>query len=264
MRELAPLDARNISAALRDAMELEVHDALTSTNDRALELVRAGRRSPLAILAETQTAGRGRQGRHWQSPQGQAFCLTLLWPFAGAVRLEGLSLVAGAVLAEVIGQQGLAGVRIKWPNDLYVGGRKLGGVLVELAGNLMENPVAVIGIGINARLGDEAKKVIDQPVTDWVAETGGAPDRNRLAAGILNELAKALPVFATGGFAPFRARWLAHDLCIGHGILLRQDARWQQVSAIGVADDGSLVVRDGERSWQVHGGEVSVRINAEQ
>ena len=253
------LDQTSIESALSRAMTLEVHDDLTSTNDRGLELARTACVQPAAILAERQSAGRGRLGRQWESPLGHNLYLTLVWPFAAGAQLQGLSLVVGLVLAETLAQLGLDGVGIKWPNDIHVRRRKLGGILVELAGDLESRPIAVIGMGVNGWLGDELAGRIGQPVTDWLTETGQVLDRNRLAAALLAGLQQALPLFAQQGFAAFHARWQAYDLCAGQSLWLLQGNARTQVTALGVADDGSLRVQGAAGEQRVYGGEVSIR-----
>lgn len=253
------LDAAQITAALAAGMEVEVHDALTSTNDRALVLARSNPVQPTAILAEQQSAGRGRLGRRWESPLGHNLYVTLVWPFAAGVPLQGLSLVVGLVLAEALTALGLNGVGIKWPNDIHVQRRKLGGILVELAGDLEACPIAVIGVGVNGWLGQALSARIDQPVTDWLAETGQVLDRNRLAGLLLAGLQRALPLFARAGFTAFRERWQAYDLCAHQALWLVQGNKRTAVTALGVADDGSLRVLAGATEQRVYGGEVSIR-----
>lgn len=253
------LDRAAIEADLTPAMALEVHDEITSTNDRGLTLARDACAQPVAVLAERQSAGRGRLGRHWESPLGHNLYLTLVWPFAAGAQLQGLSLVVGLVLAETLAQLGLAGVGIKWPNDIHVRRRKLGGILVELAGDLEARPIAVIGLGVNGWLGDELASRIDQLATDWLTETGQTLDRNRLAAALLAGLQQALPLFARQGFAAFHERWQAYDLCAGQSLWLLQGGARTQVTALGVADDGSLKVADAGGERRVYGGEVSIR-----
>lgn len=249
-----------VIAALLDApLALEVHDELASTNDRGLELARSAAVQPVAILAERQSAGRGRLGRRWESPLGHNLYLTLVWPFTAGVQLQGLSLVVGLVLAETLTQLGLRDAGIKWPNDLHVRRRKLGGILLELSGDLEARPIAVIGVGVNGWLGDELAGRIDQPATDWLTEVGQPLDRNRLAGLLLHGLQQALPLFAASGFAAFRARWQAFDLCAGQSLWLVQGQARRQVRALGVADDGALRVEHDQQEQSVYGGEVSIR-----
>lgn len=257
---LSLLDEAALRAELRQPLALEIYDELSSTNDRGLDCARHNNSvDALAILAERQTAGRGRLGRCWQSPLGQNLYVTLVWPFAGGVQLAGLSLVVGLVLAETLSANGLVGAGVKWPNDIHVKRRKLAGILVELAGNLELSPVAVIGIGVNGQLSEAALGAIDQPATDWVTETGMAMDRSRVAGQLLANLQTALAVFAAQGFSTFEARWNHYDICRGQALWLHRQGKKQAVEALGVGDDGSLrVLRDGQEEW-LHGGEVSIR-----
>lgn len=254
------LDESVLRSRLSEPLELELAEVLTSTNDRGLEAARSGPTQPLAVLAEHQTAGRGRLGRRWQSPFGSNLYLSLVWPLPAGTRLQGLSLVVGVLLAELLAERGVSQVGIKWPNDIYVGRRKLAGILVELAGNLESDPVAVIGVGVNGYLGQELAASIDQPVTDWLTLTGEPLERNRLAADLLAALQAELPRFVAQGFAAFRKRWQPYDLCCGQPLWLQQGSRCEAVDACGVDADGGLLVEaaDGSRR-SLYGGEVSIR-----
>ncbi|HEX7025963.1 MAG TPA: biotin--[acetyl-CoA-carboxylase] ligase, partial [Gammaproteobacteria bacterium] len=165
-----PLDSGVIRLALSsshaDALELIVLDETDSTNGHLL--ARAVQRPPhvLVCLAEQQTAGRGRRGRSWQSPYGTSLALSLMWRFeAGAAALAGLSLATGVVVAESLEQAGAAGLQLKWPNDLVWQGRKLGGILLEVAGDVTGPCYVVIGIGLNiaTETGHAAMQSVDQP-----------------------------------------------------------------------------------------------------
>src|SRR5690606_9561910 len=112
---------------------LHLYDSLDSTNAEALRLLQAQTAIPLVVLAEAQTAGRGRRGRTWVSPAAQNLYLSLAYRITGGMQqLSGLSLVAGLAVKDALHRIGIAGVGLKWPNDVYVGGKKIAGVLLEL------------------------------------------------------------------------------------------------------------------------------------
>ncbi|WP_111658278.1 bifunctional biotin--[acetyl-CoA-carboxylase] ligase/biotin operon repressor BirA [Isoalcanivorax indicus] len=261
------LDAEGLRAAMAaaggnpQALSLHLLDATDSTNADALALSREGLRQPLAVLAEYQRAGRGRRGRAWQSPYGRNLYLSYAESFSGgAAALDGLSLVVGVVVADVLAGAGLAErVQLKWPNDIWVGGRKLGGILVELAGDMDGVCVPVIGIGINGHLSAAAAGAIDQPWTDLARELGGAPDRSGLAGALLAGLQRALATFRQQGFAPFRAAWQQYDCCAGEYVTVQLGERRITGRACGVTAQGALLVDVEGTLQQFHGGEVSVR-----
>jgi len=243
---------------------LDVAWSLDSTNSE-LQRRPPPLRGAAVLLAERQTAGRGRLGRTWASPLGAQVCLSLRRGFQGGLaRLGGLSLVAGVAVAEAVRGLGLAAVGLKWPNDLQGGGRKLAGLLVEGGGEHGGPVHAVIGIGINVRMPGAAAAGIDQPWTDLarLAQEAGipAPGRNEVAIAVLDSLLLALELFDREGLAPFLPRYAALDLLAGRQ--LRVLVGGQEVAsgqALGLAPDGGLRLATDAGERVFHAGEVSVR-----
>ncbi|TZF80438.1 biotin--[acetyl-CoA-carboxylase] ligase [Lysobacter lacus] len=157
---------------------------------------------------------------------------------------------------------GCAEVALKWPNDLVVeredGLRKLGGLLVEGGGEHAGPVRAVIGIGLNVRLPEQAAAAIDQPWID-LAQLGHAQSRNALAARLLAHLLPALDTFDRDGFAPFAAQWPEFDALHARDVLLHLPDRTEPAHVLGLADDGALRVRTAAGERTVHAGEVSLR-----
>lgn len=243
---MSALDAAAIVAALAPATraclrEVEVVASIDSTN---AELMRRGV-AGCVLLAEAQSAGRGRRGKVWTSPEGANLCLSLSWRVKQPV---GLSLAMGIACAQALRD---ARVRVKWPNDLVAEGRKLGGLLIELAG-----PVAVIGVGLNVRM--PASVHIDQPWTD-LAQLGLATARNDLAARLLDAMVAALLELQTHGFAAFASRWEALDALLDRDIVVAHDGTLTPAIARGIGADGALRVEVDGRMRLLHSAEVSVR-----
>lgn len=260
------LSAARIREALEppEAVPVQVVERTGSTNADLLERLQGGEEPPRALLAEFQHNGRGRRGRPWVSPYGRSLYLSLAWPFAGgATQLEGLSLAVGTVLAECLQRRGLGDrVGLKWPNDVLVGGRKLAGILIELAGEMDERCVAVIGIGVNGDMGSTPGESIDQAWTDLRRELGYPLDRSLFAAELLSALAVMLPGFSRAGFASLRERWQRFDLCSGREVAVQVGEHTHRGVAEGVTASGALAVTvDGQREL-FHGGEVSLRLSA--
>ena len=262
------LDAAGLLAELAPATrarlgDLAVHAQLDSTSSELLRRVGSDPRDRLVCLAEVQTRGRGRRGRSWRTPLGGGIALSLLKRFDGAMAsLAGLSLVAGVATADALEDCGFPGVGLKWPNDLVADGRKLGGILVELGGDALGPCHAVIGIGINSRLGAHGA-AIDQPWTDLATLGGGtAPARHRVAARVLDRLVAALDTFAAQGFAAFAAAYARRDTLCGHTVRVVTAGAPQDGVARGVDARGALRVAlaDGERALDA--GEVSIRRRA--
>ena len=267
------LDARMILAAVpaplrADIAGLDVAWSIDSTNSELL------RRPPAAsgvqvLLAERQSAGRGRRGRSWESPLAANMYLSLARRFdAGLARLGGLGLVAGLAVAEALHACGLDQVRLKWPNDLVVpapDGRllKLGGLLVEGGGENAGPVRAVIGIGLNLRMPDQAASGIGQPWTDVHALAGdAAPGRNRLAGECVAALLPALDRFDRNGLAPFLERYALLDALRDRQVQIHGGDGVRTGTALGIAADGALRVHIEGAERLVHAGEVSVRPGA--
>lgn len=248
---------------LSESASLPVEVLLTtgSTNADALARLQAGQHAPFALLAEHQSAGRGRRGRTWSSPFANNIYLSVAWRFeVGAPRLEGLSLVVGVVIAEALAAAGLdERVTLKWPNDILIDGRKIGGVLIELSGNLEDACTAVIGIGVNGRLSVTGSAVIEQPWTDFYQAAGQSMERTAFAADLLQRLVAALADFSTTGFADWRERWLAFDALAGQKVTLSTLASSISGIAEGVDHSGALLLRINGELQSFHGGEASLR-----
>jgi BirA family biotin operon repressor/biotin-[acetyl-CoA-carboxylase] ligase len=242
------------------ALQIEIVDVVDSTNTVLLNEALAGAPSGLVVAAELQTRGRGRRGRAWHTGLGGALTFSLLWRFEQGVRdLGGLSLAVGVALVRALNALGVAGVGVKWPNDLVWQHQKLGGVLTEIEGDVMGPSAAVIGIGINVALEPGTRQHIDQAATDLGA-TGIQVERSRLLGTCLAHLAEVLQLFAGRGFAPLRAEWEAAHALAGRLLTVTLSDRTQQAGvAAGVADDGALLLQTDSGLRRFYSGEVSVR-----
>jgi len=237
---------------------VEIADAIDSTSSELLR--RAPRVHRHLLAAEWQTAGRGRRGRAWTAVVGGSLTFSLGWRFErGAGFLAGLSLAVGVAIARALEAAGCPGVLLKWPNDLVHRNRKLGGILIEISGDALGPSLAVIGVGLNVRLPEIARRAIAQPVTDCAA-IAGAIDRNLLLARIAAELATTLEGYEREGFGAFRAEWQRRHALQGQPVdVTLPDGSVVHGSVVGADADGALVVdRDGRRMRLV-GGEVSLR-----
>jgi BirA family transcriptional regulator, biotin operon repressor / biotin---[acetyl-CoA-carboxylase] ligase len=230
-----------------------------STNTQLLAADAA--HDPQALFAEFQTAGRGRRGRHWHSPFGANLYFSLAWTFAAwPPQVTALPLAVGLSCAAVLRAQGAATVGVKWPNDLYAEGRKLGGILIEQRGEAGGVCRAVIGIGLNVNMTPRQAVDIEQPWTSLQAVTGAAHDRGALASALLAALRDDLFYFERDGFAPFAARWRDFDLTAGRPVRVLAEPPYEGV-ARGIDAHGALLVEVDGAQRAVHSGEVSLRIN---
>ena len=264
VQPLELLDHARITAQLPPAVaasvaSLEIGWALGSTNS---ELLR--RSAPLrgtdVLLAERQTGGRGRRGRAWASPLAANIYLSLSRTFAGGLsRMGGLSLAAGVAVGEALRELGVAGVGLKWPNDVLVDGRKLGGLLVEGGGEFAGPARAVIGLGLNVRMPTTAAADITQPWTDLDTLAGEPVSRNSVVAALWSHLLPALEQVEQQGLAPFLLRYAALDVLHGRAVRVDEAGVLHEGMACGLAEDGALRVEIDGVARHFHAGEVSVR-----
>jgi BirA family biotin operon repressor/biotin-[acetyl-CoA-carboxylase] ligase len=255
------LDAGIIAGRLADKAGLfaiRVEQIVPSTSTALLELAATGAPAGTVLVAELQTAGRGRRGRRWLSTLGGALTFSLLWRFERPVSaLGGLSLAVSVALLRALRDLGLEEIQVKWPNDLLWRERKLAGILVEVEGS--DQAAAVIGIGVNLRLDERVRQHLDQAATDLLS-AGFQAGRNDLLATMLSHLADVLSVFAVEGFSPLRQEWERAHACAGQDVVVTMADRSRHPGqVVGVAEDGALLVRTGAGVRRFHSAEVSLR-----
>jgi BirA family biotin operon repressor/biotin-[acetyl-CoA-carboxylase] ligase len=269
---LQMLDAEEIRAALPTPLAhslgaLEVHWELDSTSSE-LQRRGAAARDFSVVLAETQSAGRGRRGRPWLSPPGLNVYLSCLKRFeSGFAALSGLSLAIGVIVLRALDSLGIAGAGLKWPNDLLAAGHdeqpggKLGGILVELSGEYQGPCAAIIGIGLNLRLTPALHEQAAQPACDLATLAGGTPpDRNRVVAALIAALVEGLRQFERDGFAAFGADYARHDLLLGQPLQLSGALGAFDGVGAGVDARGALQVRMADGSMRrIDSADVTVR-----
>lgn len=261
------LDAELIGAHLEPVVakqlsDLDIHDSTDSTNGQLSNAAQLGAKSGAVCLAERQTGGRGRLGRKWVSPFGRNIYLSSLWHYeAGPAALSGLSLAVGVAAMRALEQEGLSDMGLKWPNDIFWKGKKLGGILIELMGDSLGPCSVVVGIGLNVDLPVDSAEEIDQPWTDLREAMGhGDTSRNRLIARIINELFPILNNFDEKGLAEYHAEWSKWDSMREKSATLRVGKEMILGTAFGVNESGLLMFEDesGQRKAYASG-EVSLR-----
>ncbi len=267
------LDALLIRSQLQPqhASRLHAFELLAEVDSSNTRLLAAAPPPPGAAavcIAERQVAGRGRLGRSWISPPGSAVTLSVGWVFRERTReLPALSLAAGVAVARALSRCGAPGIRLKWPNDIWFGDRKLGGILLELRADPAGPACVVIGVGINVVLDAAARAALGsrgvQATSLADACTPVVPSRNRVAGAILDELLGMLAQFEHAGFAPFRAPWAALDALRGRRSRVLQGDSSVAGLACGVDDDGALLVDVGGQVRRFNSGEVSLRLEGD-
>ena len=230
---------------------------LPSTNDRARELADDGAAHGEVVIAESQTAGRGRRGRSWSSPAGRNLYLSvILRPSLPPQRAPELTLVASVAACEACRKSGVdAG--IKWPNDLLVGGRKVAGILTELSAEADAVHWVVLGLGVNLNAGPEDfPEDLRAVATSLAIERGQPVPRALFAAALLSELEQWLDLHAAEGFEPIRSAWRDRSVTLGREV--RVDGDGGEIA--GIAEDidasGALLVRGSAGLSRVVAGDV--------
>jgi BirA family biotin operon repressor/biotin-[acetyl-CoA-carboxylase] ligase len=251
------MNAAGIARRSTAGVAVEVVAETGSTN--ADLLARAAQLdAPLLLLAERQTAGRGRAGRSWLAAEGGALTFSLAWKFDCPLQaLAGLPLAVGVMLAETLATLDVP-VQLKWPNDVLKDGAKLAGVLIETQAAPGGGQWAVIGVGLNLLMPDELEQRIGRPAAGapWLARM----ERETLMAALLDGLAGGLRQFAQTGFGAFSARWNRLHAWAGHTVtIVDRGAELHTGSAAGVDDSGALLLDTASGRVAVVAGDVSLR-----
>ncbi len=230
---------------------VEILPELDSTNSELMRRARAGQTAPVLLVAEQQTAGRGRLGREWQSQRGDSLTFSLGLPLA-MQDWSGLSLAVGASIAASLHES----IRLKWPNDLWLDDRKLGGILIETT-SVGSQRYAVIGVGINIAL-PPAQGLATPPagLQELLPGVDGPAALLRLA----RPLVQALQRFESTGFASARAAFEARDALRGRNVWATGpgDEALEGV-ACGVSASGALLLQTPVCIKEISSSEVSVR-----
>ena len=241
---------------------IEVVASTGSTNADLLARV-ATLTAPTLLVAESQTAGRGRAGRAWHTTASSALTFSLAWKFRRPLHaLIGLPLAIGVALAEALEVFGVK-VELKWPNDVLRDGAKLAGILIETATDkgvgISASTWTVIGIGVNLAMPEDLQSRIGRAVAE-VSELLGH-DRERLLALLLSALSDALAEFDAQGFAAFAARWNRLHAYAGRAVrILDNDRVVHEGTAVGVDDKGCFLMDTSGGRIAVVAGDVSLRL----
>ncbi|WP_163992633.1 biotin--[acetyl-CoA-carboxylase] ligase [Pyxidicoccus caerfyrddinensis] len=220
------------------------HDSVGSTNEVAFRLAQDGAEHGEVVVAEQQTAGKGRRGRAWVSPPGlNLYFSAILRPELPPQRAPELTLVAAVALAEALREQGTEAA-IKWPNDVHLDGRKVAGILTELSAEPERVHFVIVGVGVN--LNSRAEHFPDElreTATSLALATGQRVLRARFAATLWGRMEEWLDRYLEEGFDPVRARWKALSSTLGQDVLVRTDRQELRGRAEDIDPSGALMVR---------------------
>ncbi len=264
-----PLDPARIHEYLvREVREhvarIEAVWSIASTNTALLERANPESGKAEVLLAEYQTAGRGRRGRAWLAPPGGAICLSISWTFREVPQdLGALGLVIGVCALRVLREHGVGAARLKWPNDLLIGERKLAGVLIDLRAESAGPACVVIGIGLNLALGPTLRGQIaasGTAATDMASVVQPVPPRNELAAALVSACVQGLLEFERLGLKPFIEDWRSADALRGRAVnVSAADGSWRGV-ARGIDLRGALIVETTQGIRRFISADVTVRL----
>ncbi len=254
---LTPLELRPLLNTHDVGTALHHFEVISSTNDHARELAEQGAAHGEVVIAEEQTGGRGRRGRPWSSPRAaNVYLSVVLRPDLPPARAPELTLLASVAVCDALRQANVP-AEIKWPNDLLVGGRKIAGILTELASEPERVHWVVVGIGVNVNAAEDDFPEELRPIATSIRIVRGEPaPRALFVAACLTALEAWLDRHAEEGFEPVRLAWRERSATLGREVTVKTEGR----DVVGRAEDvdavGALLVRAGGRLERILSGDV--------
>jgi BirA family biotin operon repressor/biotin-[acetyl-CoA-carboxylase] ligase len=250
-------------SAVKILNRLIIFEEIDSTNQYLLENTEIPDKHASVILAEYQSHGRGRQGSPWISPIGSGISLSMGWHFEQPVdSLTCLSLAVGCAVIRILTKMGFESVGLKWPNDIFFQGKKLGGLLSEIRGETAGPCDVVIGLGLNITFPDGFEGNINQPWTDLASIKDSIPSRNVITAELISEL-----IFLLDGYTDIKIEdiineWREYDCMRGKKARLILQGEEIDGLVVGVDSDGALLMSINERVQKYTAGEISLRVES--
>lgn len=243
--------------------EILCFDEIDSTNNYAKKAALEGAPDGMVVLADSQTGGRGRLGRSFQSPRGKGLYLTvLLRPDLPLEKLLPVTTLAGVAVSDAV--EKVCGVRpgVKWPNDLVLSGKKLCGILAELVMDGEGKPCVVVGVGVNVSqtVADFSPEVAEIAIS-LESALGRSFSRSALAAEIIREFDRLYAALKADDMSDYLTAYRRDCVNLGKAVqLIASDGTRENVTAVDIDEDFGLVVRDsGGQERIIRSGEVSVR-----
>lgn len=220
--------------------QIHLFDCLDSTNTWLKNNGQCGD----VCIAEQQTAGKGRRGNQWLSPNAENIYCSLQWCFKTSPKhLSLLSLVVGLSIAEALDKVGLTEHGVKWPNDIFCQGKKMGGILIESVASSTQGIQVIIGIGLNVNMPDTEGESIDQPWISLNKVMAGRVDRNQLLAILLVELIENLKGFESLKSEEFQESWQQWDVLRNQQVRILQDQQELQGLVEGIDAQGRIGIK---------------------
>lgn len=246
------IDPHEVRAHLEGAgagRQLEFLKLTASTNADAFRLAENGAAEGTAVMADSQTGGKGRRGRVWSSPAGvNLYCSVVLRPPIMPHEAPQLTFISAVAVARAIEITTRLTAEIKWPNDLLVSGKKVAGLLNEMSAETDGINFIILGIGVNLNMtADQFPDDLRHPATSLLLESGERVDRSRFTGTMLNELDRLYADFLTHGFGPVREEWQQRCNANGRRVLVSDSGtECAGGSFIGIDSDGAMLLRSDE------------------
>jgi BirA family biotin operon repressor/biotin-[acetyl-CoA-carboxylase] ligase len=241
--------------------QLHYYEEIGSTNDEAFLLGLSGAPEGTALIAEKQTAGRGRLQRVWHSPAGKnIYTSIILRPKMESARAPQISILAGVAVAEVLDSYCPDRIKIKWPNDVLINGKKVCGILSQAKTAVTEVDFIILGIGINVNINyNEFPKGICNLATSLAIETGREISRQELIISLYENLGKWYKHLMQDGFGRIKENWLSMSPMIGELVQVMFQEEAVSGTAIGLDEDGSLILLvAGDKEYKVSAGDATI------
>lgn len=242
---LIPMEIRHGLNTKFVARDIIAYDEVSSTNDIALDLAKRGAKEGTVVVAETQTKARGRLGRNWFSPPGKGIWTSIIfYPDFKPVELCQMNLILGVAIAQAIRKETSLPVKLKWPNDITISQKKVGGILIEMSAEMDKVGNLVAGIGINVNLSKkDFPSALRETASSLSIEKKNDIDRLSLFREILCRIDAYYLLFKKHGFKPVREKWLSYNETLGKYIKVEGISETIYGHAIDIDDDGALVIR---------------------
>jgi BirA family transcriptional regulator, biotin operon repressor / biotin---[acetyl-CoA-carboxylase] ligase len=252
LNEFTPLD-HGLIFQLLDKITIsklvasQVHITLDSTNIQ-IESIKLSSGDAGFVTSEAQSLGKGRRANNWISTPFQNIMLSLAWQFpVWPADITAFSLSAGVMVADVLKNAGVKGLQLKWPNDLYLNGAKIGGILINIQGESGAEVRLNCGIGLNIKMSDKDRKAIDQDCTDLYSAGHTSLDRNKLIAGLVNNWTDLCEQFLLHGFTPYSERWHRLHLFQNCDVIATKGNTEVIGRVTGVDRQGCLIIKSSDR-----------------
>ena len=270
-KKLDLLEADRILSVVKHKVPIDIVKVTSSTNTDLMEQIRNDKTMPegYTLLAEAQTAGKGRRGRQWQSPFASHIYFSQYRKLEeGLAASAGLSLAVGIAVAKTINHFISDTVSLKWPNDVLYKNQKLAGILVEAEGQAEGVCYLVIGIGVNVDMPEQIGKLIDQPWIDLLSLIEHKPsknkfDRNLFVAQLMDELDKVYEIYKQDQLNELYEIWNSMNAFINKQVDIVSPNNKKTGKCLGIESTGALLIENNEFGIQrIFGGEVSLRASA--